>query len=73
MGDNAFLGPVAQGVSSASNDLERLLSQAPRGLLQGPEGPPSRRSRSGSWDEGFSFCLLKASVQVLQKIVYSAA
>lgn len=35
MGDNAFLGPVVQVVSSASDDLETLLSRAPRGQLQG--------------------------------------
>ena len=31
MGDNAFLGPVVQVVSSASNNLEARLSQVPRG------------------------------------------
>lgn len=35
MGDNAFLGPMVQVVSSASDDLETLLSRAPRGQLQG--------------------------------------
>lgn len=40
-GDNALPGPVMQVVSSASNDLEALLSWEPRGLLPAGRRLPS--------------------------------
>lgn len=62
--DNAFPGPGVQVVSSASNDLEALLSWEPRGRLLGGRRLPFCCSCWSSWDGGSSFCLVKTNVQL---------
>ena len=57
MGDNAFLGPVVQVVSSASNNLEARLSQAPRGR-------PSAAAARAAGLAASPFALVRARFQV---------